>query len=177
MQIEKNLPQFNEEKALLIVTGERSAKLYSANQGFIEELALFHIVNPVYSDREGSFGKSMGQTRIVSGAAYEMKQNLKLDLHTKFLHKLKQDIDDVQKKNKFNVIFLFSPDFIAKDIYKNMTREVSDLIRLKVKGNFVEEHPFKLLQRIKKEYESLLGSKTPINEEAVKLLKPKKEIK
>jgi len=167
MQIEKNLPQFNDEKALLVVTGEQSARLYSVNQGTIKELELFHIDNPVYSDREGSFGKTMGKTRIVSGAAYEMKQNLKLDLHVKFFHKLRDDIGAAHKKNKFNVIFLFSPEFILKEIYQSLPKEISSLIQLKVNGNFVDEHPFKLLQKIKKE--------TPTNEEVVKLLKSKKD--
>lgn len=167
MKIRKELPQFTKENALLVATGEQSAKLYVAKNGVVEEIEPHTIFDPRYTDREGFFAEKM-DAEFSSGSVYEPK---KLYIRTRFLHWLRYEINYFNRKNKFTSIYLFSPRFMAKEIYAVLPNEVCDMIRFNIRGNLVEEHPFTLLEDIKKEIEKIFGQKVPRKKEARKLLK------
>ncbi|MEK7097436.1 MAG: hypothetical protein AAB906_01150, partial [Patescibacteria group bacterium] len=148
------------------VTGEQSAKLYAAKNGIIEEIEPHTILNPRYTDREGFFAEKR-DAEFASGSVYEPK---KLYIRTKFLHWLRDEIDHLDHKSKFASIYLFSPDFMTREVYAILPDEICDRIRFNIRGNLVEERPFILLRRIRDEIEKIIGQKVPRKEDARKLL-------
>lgn len=166
MKIRKELPQFTGENALLLVTGEQSAKLYAAKNGIIEEIEPHTIFDPRYTDREGFFAEKR-DAEFASGSVYEPK---KLYIRTKFLHWLRDEVNYLDHKSGFTSIYLFSPDFMAREIYAILSDKICDRVRFSIRGNLVEERPFILLRRIKDEIEKIIGRKVPRKEDARKLL-------
>lgn len=166
MKIRKELPQFMKENALLLAVGRQSAKLYAAKDGNIEEIEPHIIFNPRYTDREGFFADK-SNAEFMSGSVYEPK---KLYVRNKFLHWLCDEINYFDRKSKFTSIYLFSPDFMVKDVYAVLPDDICDRIRLNVQGNLVKERPFILLQKIKKEIDKIVGQKVPRKTDARKLM-------
>lgn len=146
--IEENLYQFDQEKSLLVLTGEQSAKFYLAHQGTIEELSLMNILNPVYSDREGFFGRMVGRTLISSGATYEQPKRY---VHNKFTSKLKSTIKVIDEQQRIDTIYLFSPKFMLNEILHNLTNDMRNKIKWTISGNLLDKHPFELIKRIEGE--------------------------
>lgn len=171
MLIEKHLPQFDKEKALLVVAGKKEAKLFVAKKGVLEELDLFILPKPKYTDREGFYKSDAEKGMSGSGSVYEPKKNYEIKV---FLHRLRDEMKFARNEWKFTSIYLFSPGYLAKEIFAVLPSEFCDMVKFKLTGNFVKSHPFELLQKIKKEYEKILGAPV-IKSEARKLMK-KKEI-
>lgn len=141
MLIEKNLPQFNNEKALLVVASEHIVKFYLAANGKIEDIDSFELSNPQYTDREGFFESS-----LFSGSAYEAKKDY---TKKKLYHQLIEKMKEAQNKFFFQSFFLFSPDSSVRGICEELPNEFSKILKFILVGNYVSEHPFKLLKRIK----------------------------
>lgn len=169
MQIENRLPQFKNEKGLIIVAGEKAAKFYYASNGNIDELDLVKTPFVRYTDREGLQKKGSGANQI-TGSMYEQHSFYE---HKNFLHALRNEVIFVHERNKFNSIYLFSPIQILEDVLRSVPKEFSSMVQLKIAGNFVDEHPFDLLLQIKKELEKNIGDKEPVKKDARKLLENK----
>jgi len=167
MIIEKNLPQFNQEKAILIVAGDQTAKIFFAYKSELKELEQIVIPTQSYSDREGSFGRKIKGDAIGPGAVYEKSKN---EVQNKFTKQLAGLIDELYKKIKFDSVYLFSPDYMNKEIYSVFSKKISSLVKIKLKGNFVDRHPFILLRMLKKEIDKVYSSSLLAEDEAKKLL-------
>lgn len=172
MKIELNLPQFNNKKALLVVTGEHDAKIYVASNGIIKELDLIYIQKPQYTDREGFFEEKNSTGLYGSGSVYEPK---KLYMRKKFLKSLKKELNEIFKKNVVDDIHLFSPRYMEELIKEELSNEVREKVESEEFGNYFHMHPFKLLLMIKKKKEGFLGERSPMKGEARKLLKKNSE--
>lgn len=170
MKIRKELPQFRNERALLAATGQQEVKFYLAHGGIVEELELYLIPNPRYTDREGFFAERR-TTELGSGSVYEPK---KLYIENRFLHWLKNEIKEVCERQEIDSVYLFAPDYISKRIFAAIPEDIHSKIKFKLSGNFTKSHPFELLSMLKKEIEKIIGQKVPRKEEARKLLKKKK---
>jgi hypothetical protein len=145
MIIQKQLPQFQNQTALLIVTGGHKAVFHIASTGVIEEVGAIDEPVEKYSDREGLFGSGGGN--YSSGAVYEenKQENIK-----KIAKRISGQADSIAREKGIDTVYLFTPDYMIHELNLELTGHVKERLQETFKGNFVEEHPFKLLEKIKK---------------------------
>jgi hypothetical protein len=145
MKISNKLPQFDHKKTVIIVAGKQAADIHHAYQGKLETLKEIRIEKPEYSDREGHFerhskGQELGSGSPVKQRDKKAMQDFRNELQTT-LKKLRDDIDIEQ------VIFM-RPSQHKQDIKKKLPTYITDAIDLEIDGNFVVDHPKKILERI-----------------------------
>ena len=145
MKIKKELPQFENNPSLLIVLGRQSAEFYLAKNGLIDKKNEINIETPRYSDREGRFEmRGQGQT-YSSGAVYEDNKG---EIRNRFLNKLKETTEQLNKETKIETVFIFSPDYNLKLAQDHLPQALQEKVRFTFDGNFKKTHPLKLLERI-----------------------------
>ncbi len=146
MKISKDLPQFKEEKSLIVVSAGQSAVVYKAHKGFLEELFKTQFFTRPYSDREGFFFRSGRGKRISSGSVYEPKQEV---MHREFFKKLSNSLKDIIKKGYYGRVYLFIPHYLTSMMHKYIPYNLKNIPFDVIRGNFVNENPFKLLLKIR----------------------------
>jgi len=146
MKISEKLPQFIEDRTLLIVTGQQSAAFYMAYKGEINEIKKMRIENPKYSDKEGFFTRSGFGKRFGSGSVYEPK-NLKTK--KEFLREFEETMEDIARTDGVDKIYIFTPGYYASNIKERIPDSMNNLIEQTYMGNFLKLKPFKLLEIIK----------------------------
>lgn len=147
MNIQKQLPQFTKQTALLIVTGGQKGVFYLAAAGVIEEIGAVDEPIEKYSDREEFFVSKGGEGDYTSGSVYEPNKQE----HIKnFAKKISSEGDRIVQEKGIDAVYLFVPDYVTNELNRALTSRVKEMVQEKFKGNFVEEHPFKLLEKIKK---------------------------
>lgn len=145
MKISRNLPQFEGEKALIIVSGKQEARFFLAKDGIIEELESFQFEKPKYSDREGFF-ISRGKSGVYrSGAVYEFK---KQRLVKELGNRLENGFADIIKYNKVDSIYLLSPEYLENYVKKAVPPDYKKKIKFLLKGDYSHFHPFDILNKI-----------------------------
>ncbi|MFW5888132.1 MAG: hypothetical protein ACOCVY_00245 [Patescibacteria group bacterium] len=171
MRIEQKLPQFSDQKTLIIVTGRQEAVAYIALNGEIKEKERLEVEDPGYSDREGFFMSSGGTAGTYkAGSVY--KENITQNLTKQFLNQLQEKVKNLVKKEKAETIYLFCPDYMKKEIMSKFPKALKKDIQTIRSGNYIGSHPFVLLEYIKKEGEKKKEKTvTPIKEKAMKILK------
>ncbi len=180
MQIPKQLPQFEQEKALLIVSGRLGMNFYLASKGKIKKLKSFRFPKPskVYTDTEGFFVTRSGGGRRpgerITGAVLEpKKQRLRQELYRKF----KKHLNELIKKEKINQLYLFVPDYLHTEmeglLKDNLSNKMKKQIKLTILGNYLKSQPLTLLRKIKAKRQVKKKKKIaePIEKEARKLYK------
>lgn len=166
MKITRNLPQFENKNALLVVSGLHEAVFYIAKDGFLEKIGQFKLLNPKYSDKEGFF-VSAGYGRVFeTGSVLETD---KIELRHKFLKEMDKILDDIVKRRGVTDIYIFSSDFLKNELTDLLPREDRKKIRLIFLGNYTHFHPFQILEMIM--LREKVGWKMPIKEEARRILK------
>lgn len=144
IQISNKLPQFDEIKALFIVTGRQEAKFYLAHNGKFSLIDYFLVSHPKYSDKEGHFmvrggGKVYGQGSVCELPRQEIRQ--------KFIKLFKVNFKKLKSKEDFDAIYLFSP--VAKEVLDNLNKQDKEKVRKIIRKDYYHEHQFKLLEAIK----------------------------
>jgi hypothetical protein len=147
MNIQKQLPQFNEQTALLIVTGSQTGVFHLAAAGVIEEIGAVDEPVEKYSDREEFFVSKGGEGDYTSGSVYEPNKQEHIK---KFAKKISGEADRIVREKGVDTVYLFVPDYVTHELNRTLTNRVKEMVQEKFKGNFVEVHPFKLLEKIKK---------------------------
>jgi hypothetical protein len=147
MNIQKQLPQFNKQTALLIVTGSQKGEFYLAAAGVIEKIGAVDEPVENYSDREEFFVSKGGEGDYTSGSVYEPNKQEHIK---KFAKKISGEADRIVREKGVDTVYLFVPDFVIHELNRTLTSRVEEMVQEKFKGNFVEVHPFKLLEKIKK---------------------------
>jgi hypothetical protein len=169
MKISDNLPQFTHERALLLVTGEQSGKLYRAERGALESIEEVAVPDPRYSDREGFFKQRTKRGRkfftIRSGSPYESKDE---KVHTDFTKAISEL---VVRHADADALYVYCPSYFKTQLLNSMPPRARDLINFVFEGNFLKEHPFVLLEKIAEEHKAIRKHVfKPESEEARKLL-------
>ena len=144
MNIRRDLPQFNERRALIVVTGRFAAELYVAHRGVIGRFDGFQLVWPRYQDNEGFFeqrGKDM--TRI-SGSVRETKERERVK---RFIRELRVRVWRAVVFEKPDVVFLFTPKI--QEVKDGLQERIRRLIVAEVRGDYIRKHPFDVLTKIK----------------------------
>jgi hypothetical protein len=147
MEIQRELPQFNKYTALLIVTGGQKGVFYLAAAGVIEKIGVVDEPIEKYSDREEFFVSGGREGMYATGSVYEANKQEQIK---QFAKKVSDEADRVVREKGVDNVYLFVPDFVINELSRDLTNPVKEIIKEKFKGNYVEEHPFKLLEKIKK---------------------------
>lgn len=144
MKISRELPQFEGEKAMVLVTGLQDAKIYVAADGEIEEVESFKTEKIRYSDREGHFETRKGGKVLGSGSVYENKDEENVRNFTKEL-----EAKLVRFRNEsITKVFLFSPGYVISAIRRALPLSLIAKTEGVVKGNHLDAHPFDILRMI-----------------------------
>ncbi|MBD3282598.1 MAG: hypothetical protein GF387_03285 [Candidatus Portnoybacteria bacterium] len=171
MQISKKLPQFNNEKAILVIAGMYGADFYNASDGVIEKVDEFRISEPTYSDREGHFQVKGRGKRFGSGSVYEPKKQKVINV---LLNEFDKHFDDIVSSG--DSFYLFSPEYISNEFEKEISDKFKKKIKRVIHGNYLGEHPFSFLKKLGKIQDKEASRKkvVPTPKEAWKILKKSK---
>ncbi len=144
MKISRELPQFREKGAILVVTGKQEARFYRAAAGVIDTVAAFEIEKPKYSDREGFF-ETRGHGGVMrSGAVYEEKKEKMLQ---DFIREFRKTMKAVLAAHAADEIILLTPAYLVNRVKDALPLRVQKRIRRTLRGNYYHMHPFDILRR------------------------------
>lgn len=151
MHIPQELPQFTDNKSLIIVASRQNGILYTAHNGEMEKVVEWEIKDPQYSDKEGTVegGRWKSGIRAMGGIfrGGMPKENIKETVEKDFL----KEFDEHLKNNwdpTYTGIYLFASPYVVNDIPKRMTQEQNNKIKKTVEGNYIKIHPVELLKKL-----------------------------
>jgi hypothetical protein len=151
MKIPQEFFQFSGEKALVIVSGTKEAKFYTASDGNFEELVSVKSPEIRYSDKEGFFAVKAKGENIRSGA---VRNNVGMKEKKEFLAILKSECEKV-KKESFDYTALMAPEHAVSEITNSLCFS-KDKIKIVGKGNYLDRTPVELLKILTKSLRPLL---------------------
>lgn len=158
MRISQNLPQFKHQSTLILVIGREEARLFLALDGNLTELEHRRIRHHRYSDKEGA---TLEQSRMEKEITDEFYREIKLRL------------TDLIRQHKPKTMLLFAPEEMRRRL-KSMVSALSPNLELGTFiGNYVQAHPFKLLEEIKDRENRRSEKRKIVPPAAAKLLKRK----
>lgn len=171
MKISNKYPQFEENKSILIVTGKTKAVFYVAYNGLIEKVSSFE-VEEEYIKNESFFVRS-GKGKIYgTSSILEKDKNKLID---SFLKEFKSEFSKSVKGVNISDVYIYSPSHIEKRVQEVLPKTYSKKVVKVFKGNYVNKHPFDLLEKIKKiKFKDLKVKKQ--RPEAVEILKKVEKI-
>jgi hypothetical protein len=166
MKIKSGLNQFDNEKVLLAVAGDRSAKFFLAADGEINLAAQIKEVVPKYEDNEGFFGgKKGGKLGRMGSPDHKVSKEYLLN---KFSSMFEEKVEEVWAEGGALPIYLFAPSFIRNLLVESLPKAMAKRIKLSINGNFTNAKPFELIEKISK---NTVSGKPVTSEKARKLLK------
>jgi len=168
MKITNKLPQSKNKRSLLVVSGAFAGVYFLASEGVIVELSRIKEDQQHYSDREGFFQRSGGGEIFGSRSVYEEN---KIEREKRFIKKISEEATRLEKEIGYEEVYLFGPGYMLGQIASGLPQNVRNKIVKSFDGNYIHEHPFLLLLKIKKDRDSIFGKKVPVREEARKILK------
>lgn len=143
MKIPRQLPQFTDYPALLVVAGRQTAIFYRVAAGLLEKLDDFQIETPQYSDNEGQFrvrGKGM---TMKSGAPRELER---ADIIRDFLREFKKRLQDLP--GDFHELWLFAPPRTKNEIQAVLPVTWRSKLKRVIPGNYSSRPPLELLAKL-----------------------------
>jgi hypothetical protein len=148
MKISKDLPQFESERALLVVAGKQEAVFYLVSDGEMEKIREIETHKSHYSDKEGFFAATMNSGDMRSGAVLEPE---KWKTINEFNQKLLKELKNLTAERiKFDSLYMFCPAYMHKIIEKEIPADIKKKLKKVIIGDFCHGNPFDLLSRIKK---------------------------
>ena len=147
MKISRELPQFDDERVLLLAVSSHNAVFYEAGDGKITKVGAFKIPNRQYSDREGFFktrsSRSPGVIR--SGSTYEP---MKHEIVRETLRKTADELKKFYKPSDLSQIIIFCPSHIHTVVENSLPVLYRRKVSRVIKGNYHDLHPFELLKKV-----------------------------
>jgi hypothetical protein len=119
MKIPRELPQFKDESALIVVTGKQEALFYKASRGEIKEIDTVKVPTPHFSDHEGS-----GHLKEL------MDRDIVLDLFREIKKRVKE------MPLNFSRIYILAPTQIKRRIAAILPDSWRKKVRRVIPGNF-----------------------------------------
>lgn len=171
MKISTHLPNI-QETCLLVSTGKQEAHFFLVENSEVNEIHHFKTPKPEYTDKESRTERrdSGGGSMFGGGSPFK---HLEDELERSFIKKLSESIDKLCNEHKAEVIFLFCPTYLSKQIENSLARSLQNKIEYIFYGNYHNQHPFVLLSKIQ-EYQRMESEKNQINlikPEALNILK------
>lgn len=168
MKVPKQFHQFENEKAIIIVSGNESADIYFAQDGFMEKIYSKEEEIPHYSDREEFFETTMGRSGYVgSGSVYESKED---EVEHSLFKDLQKALMEIFKGNEITSIYILSAEYFLPMVVRAIPKSHKGKIKWTKGVGLAGKHPKMILQALQKEKEERIGLKVPLSEEARKIL-------
>ena len=145
MKISQKFPQFEKEKALIIVAGRLETDFHIAFGGEITKVASFKITKPRYSDREGFVARASGGKAVSGGPSYSIDKE---KINSDFLKVFKEKIKPFSQNKKNGRVYLFAESHVVNEIQKFLPVNLKNKIKEVVRGNYSKNHLFDLLEII-----------------------------
>lgn len=145
MKIPQKLPQFNNTHALIVVMSKDHGILYHAHDSEIDRIAALNNPPARYSNRKGFFMRKGGGVNLGSGGPYSGKSE---ENRQRFINNLVEELRDVIKEYAITKVYLFEPQYLKGQLAELLTEQESAHVVLVDFGNFVNEKPLELLERI-----------------------------
>lgn len=166
MKISKNLPQFENKKAILSVIGKQEGKFYLAENGQILKVGEFVFSKPAFRDREGFFAHSGRIGVFETGATQEPpKEEILESLKKNF----KKNVEKIFIDSNPDSIYIFSFPYFANFFKNNTGNKILKKVKFILVGDYFHHHPFDLLEALKEKI--VKKPVLPIKEEALDIIK------
>lgn len=147
MQISSKLPQFNNERALIIVAGIYDAIFYLINQGEINRISEFTFDKVKYENEKDTYLKTGGTVSVRGGISYE--NDYQKIAGQEFVKNFKETIDKFFKDEEIDSVYVFAPDKNINRIPELLSENLKAKIKLKKEGNYLKKHPFEIIEIVK----------------------------
>lgn len=167
MHIPQQLPQFLETKALLVVSGQRAAQFYYMHRGNLSHIKAFSVELPHYLDDEGFSWRSGGGYEYGSGYVKEINKPAE---QKKFLSLFHDSLWDMAKAYEIDEIHMSVPKHIHKAMTDALPNQMRNKLCCTLFGNFVEQHPFIVLEKMQNMISQRSQSHKILREEERKIL-------
>jgi hypothetical protein len=167
VDISVKLPRFEGEKALIVVTGSEAARFYVGQEGRVKELTFFRVHPPNYPDREGYRGEGGKNRGLGFGDMSDGKDTWTTQ---EFLTHFRDTLKVILDHEKPSGIYLFAPSETLDALKQKMSFMTRRKIKMEIRGNYINQHPFRVLQKITEEKEREENQRIPINPESKKIL-------
>lgn len=139
MRIPRQLHQFRDETALVIVAAKQEGRVYRARNGEIELIEEFRTPTPKFSDNEGL---SEERGRRENNAELMIKRD-----YLEHFEKLFRSIAPIPKPTN---VYIFAPAHMAGEV-EGIIKPIFGALPVKtVTGIFTKESPTEFLERIYK---------------------------
>lgn len=143
MLIPQTYPQFLDSEALIIVAGKLKGVIYRIADGEILEVNTLEEQITSLSDDEGFF---FGGGTHGGGSPKDRTDE------DEYVHKLRKQIatelDTLVQKESAQVLYVFEPEHLKGRIVEELQKHGHLHIHTVAYGNFVDESPLQLLERI-----------------------------
>lgn len=145
MKIPKQLPQFGNEKAFIVVSAKEKGLVYVAHNGEIELIAEVEEHPETYSDKEGFFLQSGPGSVFGSGAPLEINEahNIK-----QFVRAIADELNTLIATQDPSVMYLFYPEHLKGYLEKVLKNPKHIPAKVIAYGNFLHLEPLSFLRQI-----------------------------
>jgi len=168
MKITRDLPQFNNERALIIVASEKDGQFYFVSDGNIDEIMEYKLPRLEYAESKkifrplvGSRGSGVIRTGSLRETAKEKNEEI-------FLREFGITVKKIIADYGVNSFYVFSSMYTIGDVFKKMPLRLRKEIKMIKQGNYHKKHQFELLKIIQKK---MPGKIVLTSEKAEKILK------
>ena len=146
IQIPKELPQFEDEKTLIIVCGGLEARAFMGNSGVLSEI--FHVRAPEihYSDKETRFTTNTGGRDLGMGGIVEPVEEKE---ETNFFIELKNSMKEAVEGHLPEKIYVLAPEYAVSKTIKSLPVSLQINAVIAARGNYLDKHPTEILKLIK----------------------------
>jgi len=168
MKIARDLPQFNNERALIIVASEKDGRFYFAFEGNIDEVMEYKLPRLEYAESKKIFRPLVGNRASGVVRTGSLRETAKEKNEEIFLREFGIIIKKIIADYRISSFYVFSSMYTIGDVLKKMPLRLRKEIKMIKRGNFHKKHPFDLLKIIQKETQ---GEIILTSEEAEKILK------
>jgi hypothetical protein len=151
MKIKRELPQFTDERVLIMVTGEYEARLYLGHDGILDERGVIHLPKPRYSDREGLFKvrAKRGKTSFGVSAGSTLREVQNRTAKKEFRARLKSELKRLAAED-ITRVYLFTPAHVRNEIEGMLPALLRRRLQATITGLYTHLHPFEVLKKIGK---------------------------
>lgn len=146
MKIPQALPQFTNERVLIVVSAKERGILYLANDGIIDEVAEVQEHPEARSDREGFFFRSGFGRGYGSGAPLEEDKDDNLRV---FVSAIAEELNAAIAAVKPTAVYLFQPQHLKGYLDKALKCPNNVPVHIVRFGNYLNETPLELVTHIR----------------------------
>ena len=149
MKIRESLPQFNENRTLIIVTGQEHATFYLAFEGEIRMLEKTEDGEESQDERKDELDTRTSGSIMRGSDEEKTKTEVRV-----FLKKFENAVHKILKNTKADSLYLFSPAYMSNEILSHLPKQNKLRLSGHFDGNYSDKHPFDLLEMILKDGDS-----------------------